>query len=155
MTAVIANSVISISEFRQNLAQVLKLLQSDESGIRFLGSHRKPQAALMSIDVFNSRSQTKPIDLSEVVRKRDTLLRVAKSYGIQKVGVFGSVARGQQSPSSDLDLAIEPSEGMSTLDITAFALDAENIFDCKVDVISLHGLKADRHSDVLRELVFL
>jgi predicted nucleotidyltransferase len=155
MTAVVSNSVISISEFRQNLAHVLKLLQSDESGIKFLGSHRKPQAVLMSIDEFNSRSQSNSIDLATVVRKRDTLLRIAKSYGIQKVGVFGSVARVQQSPSSDLDLAIDSQKGLSTLDMTAFALDAENIFDCKVDVISLGGLKADRHSEILKELVFL
>lgn len=155
MTAVVPNPVISISEFRRNLAAVLKLLQSDESGIRILGSHRKPQAVLMSVDSFNNFSPSQAIDLPSVIRKRSTLLRLASSYGIEKVGVFGSVARGQQSSASDLDLAIEPKSNISTLDMTSFALDVENIFDCKVDVVSLRGLRADRHSEIMKDLVFL
>ena len=155
MTAISPDSVISISEFRSNLASVLKLLQSDESGIRILGSHRKPQAVLMTVESFNRADSAKIVDLPTVVKKRSTLLRLANSYGIERVGVFGSVARGDQSRGSDLDLAIETKTPLSTLDMTAFALDAENVFDCKVDVVSLRGLRTDRHNEILKDLVYL
>lgn len=149
------SNVISISEFRGNLAAFLKLLNSDESGIRILGSHRKPQAVLMSVEEYANFSANSGVDLSTVLRKRSTILRIANSYGIDKVGVFGSVARGQQTYASDLDLAIDSKEAVSTLDMTAFALDAENLFNCKVDVVSLKGLRADRHSEVMKDLVLL
>lgn len=155
MSAVSTQPVVSISEFRSNLAAFLKALASDESGIRILGSHRKPQAVVMSVDSFSSLSSSQAITLAEVIRKRDTLLRIARSYGIEKVGVFGSVARGDQHSKSDLDVAIESQGAISTLEMTSFALDAEHLFDCKFDVVSLRGLRADRHQEILQDLVML
>lgn len=109
----------------------------------------------MSVGDYSNLTEASAISLPQVLRKRGTLLRIANSYGIARVGVFGSVARGDQLQTSDLDLAIEPKGAISTLDMTAFGLDAENLFDCRVDVVSLRGLRADRHQEILRDLVIL
>ncbi len=38
--------------------------------------------------------------------KRDSVLEVAKRHGVTSVRVFGSVARGEESPESDIDLLV-------------------------------------------------
>lgn len=51
--------------------------------------------------------------------RREDILRVAAQHGAQKVRVFGSAARGDAGPNSDLDFLVEFEEGRSLLDVTA------------------------------------
>ena len=58
----------------------------------------------------------------------------ASKYGLTKIGIFGSVARGEQTENSDVDICYEgrvPS--FLTLDI--IQTDLENLFGAKVDLV--------------------
>lgn len=55
-------------------------------------------------------------------------------YGVTKIGVFGSVARDEAKPGSDLDIVVH----LKTPDLLimgAVLNDLEEVFDCKVDLI--------------------
>jgi uncharacterized protein len=83
------------------------------------------------------------------------LKRVAAAHGFTEVAVFGSVARHQARPDSDIDLLVRPPAGATIEDLTAVRLLFERIVGRSVDVVSYGGLKAGVDSDVLREAVLL
>jgi hypothetical protein len=51
--------------------------------------------------------------------KREDVLRVAAQHGARNVRIFGSAARGDAGPASDVDFLIEMEEGRSLLDLVA------------------------------------
>jgi hypothetical protein len=68
--------------------------------------------------------------------KRQAVLALAARHGARNVRVFGSVARGESGPSSDLDLLVKMEEGRSLLDLSALVLDLRELLGVKVDVVS-------------------
>lgn len=81
--------------------------------------------------------------------RREDILRLAAHHGARNVRVFGSVARGESSPESDVDLLVEMEPGRSMLDLVAFWQDLEELLACKVDVLTDGGL-----SPYLRERIY-
>jgi predicted nucleotidyltransferase len=79
---------------------------------------------------------------------REAILRIAGLHGARKVRVFGSVARGEATPRSDIDLLVEMEPGRSQLDLVALWLDLEVLLARKVDLVSDGGL-----SPYLREQI--
>ncbi len=61
----------------------------------------------------------------------------APEYGIKRLGLFGSVARGEQSENSDVDIVYE-SDTMNLWDDIALWQELEACFGKRVDVVSLH-----------------
>ncbi len=87
--------------------------------------------------------------------KAETLWRIASSYQISKIGIFGSVARGEATTTSDIDVAISADVPLTLLDMTSFAVDVENLFGFKVQVVTIDSLSSDLHSEALEDMVFL
>jgi hypothetical protein len=85
--------------------------------------------------------------------RRDEVLRIAASYGARNVRVFGSVARGEVGPKSDVDFLVEMEEGRSLLDLVGLWQDLENLLGCKVDVVEPEGLHWYIRDRVLQEAV--
>jgi len=73
------------------------------------------------------------IDLQAI---RQDILRVAAQHGARKVRLFGSAARGEDRPGSDLDLLVDMESGRSLLDLVALGQDLEELLHRKVDVIT-------------------
>ena len=69
-------------------------------------------------------------------RHRGEVLSSAGRHKMGNVRVFGSVARGEDTRSSDVDLLVTPDEGASLFDLVAFAQETEDIVGCPVDVLS-------------------
>ena len=90
-----------------------------------------------------------------ITDKRDEIIQIASSYGARNVRVFGSVARGDARPSSDLDLLIQLAPGRSLLDIIAIKQDLEDLLGCKVDVVTEAALSPYIREQVLREATAL
>lgn len=85
--------------------------------------------------------------------QRDEILRLAAKYGARNVRVFGSVARGEEGPDSDLDLLVEFAADRSLLDHVALVQDLEELVGRKVQITTpdaLHWYIRDR---VLAEAV--
>lgn len=87
--------------------------------------------------------------------KRGAILGLAAQHGARKVRLFGSVARGEASPLSDVDLLVEMEEGRSLLDLVAFWQDVEELLGCQVDVITDGGVSPYLRDRIYAEAVLL
>jgi predicted nucleotidyltransferase len=72
--------------------------------------------------------------------KRHDILRLASQHGAHHVRVFGSVARGEAGPASDIDLLVQMDSGRSLLDLIGLTQELESILQRKVDVLTDEGL---------------
>lgn len=81
----------------------------------------------------------------------DPILRVAREHGAHDVRVFGSRARGDARPDSDLDLLVRFEEGRSLLDLVGMKLALEELLGIRVDVVSERGLSRYIRDRVLAE----
>lgn len=68
--------------------------------------------------------------------KRDEILGIAARHGARNIRVFGSVARGEDRPASDLDLLVDMEADRSLLDLVALQLDLEALLLRAVDVVT-------------------
>lgn len=93
------------------------------------------------------------MDLKELQRKREQINRLAEHYHAGAVRVFGSVARGENGVSSDVDLLIRAGPGCSLFDLGGFHEDLQELLRCRVDVVVEDGLKAKVRDRVLKEAV--
>ncbi len=87
--------------------------------------------------------------------KRQEIIETASKYGAKNVRVFGSVARGEAGPQSDLDLLVQLNPHHSLLDLIAIKQDLEDMLGCNVDVVTEAALSPYIREDVLREAVSL
>ena len=85
--------------------------------------------------------------------KRAEILRVAAAHGASAVRVFGSAARGQAGPHSDVDLLVRMEPGRSLLDHVALWQELEDLLGCRVDVVSEKALHRLIRQQVLQEAV--
>ncbi len=90
---------------------------------------------------------------SGIQTHREQILRIAEQYGASNVRIFGSVARGEAQPDSDLDLLVDLDPGRSLLDHIALIQDLEDLLCRKVDVVESQALHSRIRSRVLAEAV--
>jgi hypothetical protein len=68
--------------------------------------------------------------------QRPTLLRILKGHGVTSASVFGSYARGEAGPRSDLDLLVSHVPGTNLLQVLALQDELEAAAGCRVDLVS-------------------
>lgn len=94
------------------------------------------------------------MDTSLVTRLKENrveILRMAARYGAYNVRVFGSVARGEAGPGSDVDLLVNMEPGRSLFDLGGLLMDLQDFLGCSVDVVTEAGLRARIRQRVLDE----
>jgi len=92
--------------------------------------------------------------IDELLRaKREEILRIAAQHGARNVRIFGSVARGQAGPNSDVDVLVDLEPGRSLLDLGGLLMDLRDLLGCNVDVVTEKGLRERIRDRVLREAV--
>lgn len=89
----------------------------------------------------------------QIVQNRDAILAIARRYGAHDLRIFGSVARGDSTESSDLDLIVRFDEDRSLLDHGGLIVDLQDLLGVKVDVISERGMRERFRSHVLKEAI--
>ena len=75
------------------------------------------------------------MQLEEIIKKKQQLYQIAAKYGISRIYVFGSVARGESKEVSDIDFLIEMDESVSALGVGAFQYESQKLLGIKIDVI--------------------
>lgn len=89
-----------------------------------------------------------------VEAKRDVIrAAVARHHG-RRVRLFGSVARGEDRPGSDVDLLVDFDADSSLFDLIRLRRELEELLGLPVDVVSTGGLK-ERDGRILSEAVDL
>lgn len=86
-----------------------------------------------------------------LLEKRNEILRIATRYGASNLRVFGSVARGDDRPSSDIDLLVDMAPDRSLLDVVGLGQDLEDLLDRHVDVLTDGSLHPALRARILAE----
>jgi hypothetical protein len=86
---------------------------------------------------------------------RRAILELAAQHGARNVRVFGSVARGEDRPDSDVDILVEVEPGRSLLDVIALEQDLEVLLGRPVDVQTDAGLSPYLQQRILAEAAAL
>jgi uncharacterized protein len=81
------------------------------------------------------------------------LTELCRRYRVRELSVFGSAARGEMRPDSDIDLLVEflPHAKLDLLDHAGLMLDLAQLLGRKVDLVSKNGLKPLIRASVLAE----
>lgn len=94
------------------------------------------------------------MDIDNLIKdKRDEILQAAARHGVREVRIFGSFARGEARPDSDVDVLVDLEPGRNLFDVGGLLMDLQDILGRKVDVVtegSLHWYIRER---VLNEAV--
>ena len=85
--------------------------------------------------------------------KRDDILRIAAQHGVQRIRVFGSVARGDAGPQSDVDFLVDVGPHHSPFFPGGLVADLEALLGRRVDVVEPEGLYAPIKAAVLNEAI--
>jgi predicted nucleotidyltransferase len=86
---------------------------------------------------------------------RSRLIRTLRSFGANNVRLFGSVARGDDEPDSDIDLLVDITPDVGLFALGMMRREAERILGSSVDIVPANSLKPDVAERVLAEAVAL
>jgi len=91
--------------------------------------------------------------LSERIKEK--ILPILKKYGIKKAALFGSFARGEQKPDSDIDILVKfkDRENKTLLDLVGLELELVDVLNRKVDVLTYNSLHPLLKDYILKEQV--
>ena len=84
-------------------------------------------------------------------RSRGQLREAAHRHGVRNMRVFGSVARGDETADSDIDLLVELEPERTLLDLIGFQQDAQDILGIRVDAATPRFMKGRIRARAVRE----
>jgi len=90
--------------------------------------------------------------IEELKQAKQKLYQIAARHGISRVYVFGSVARGENTDVSDVDLLIEMDESVSALGVGAFQYEVQQLLGIHIDVIPTFALQKVEDQDFVRSV---
>ncbi|MFK3692259.1 nucleotidyltransferase family protein [Agrobacterium tumefaciens] len=89
---------------------------------------------------------------SEALEKNRQAIRDAtKRFNAANPRVFGSVARGEDRPDSDLDILVDALPGTTLFDLGGLLEELSALLGVEVDVVTSGGLRPDIRARVLQE----
>lgn len=83
--------------------------------------------------------------------RREDILRLAARYGACNVCVFGSVARGEEGPQSDIDILVDFEPGRSLLDHAGLLVGLRELLGYRLDVVPADSLHWYIRESVLQQ----
>jgi predicted nucleotidyltransferase len=89
-----------------------------------------------------------------VAKHRQEILALAARHGLSEVGIFGSVARGQDGEGSDIDFLVKRQGGSDPFELIEFKEALEELLGCRVDLLTDHRWMRPRlKNNIERDLV--
>jgi len=96
------------------------------------------------------------ISRQEVIARLKSLKGdLATRYDVREIGIFGSVARGENDHGSDIDLLVEFGSHADLLTFIGLWQYLEDSFGMKIDFVSKGGLRHEMRDAVMRDVVFI
>ena len=146
-TAGVAQSVISAYEAgrrQPSLPTLAKLIDAVGCDLVVGVQQQPPQLSKLSGPVGR-----------QVRRKRQNLVAAAAAHDVTNLRVFGSVARGEDRPDSDVDLLVDLPPDMGLLGLGRVQAELEAILGARVDLVPASDLKPAVRARAERDLVAL
>ena len=90
------------------------------------------------------------MSIQEIKRKTEPVFR---KHGIRKAAVFGSAARGELRPDSDVDILVDLQDDASLLDIVELKQQLQDALQRDVDVVEYETIKPALRESILKQQV--
>lgn len=145
-------------------ARLARLVSLDRTAVSKIERGRRSVGSLELARI--ARALDRPLDwfvagraaprrrpLLDLRRRRAAIATVAARHGAYALRVFGSVARGDARPDSDVDLLVRMGPGRGLFDQAAMIVDLSELLGRDVDVVTEEGLRDRIRARVLREAV--
>ncbi|MBK8314070.1 MAG: nucleotidyltransferase family protein [Acidobacteria bacterium] len=85
--------------------------------------------------------------------KKDAIAQLAREYGASNIRVFGSVARGDETPESDIDLLVDMDLDRSLFDQITLKQEMEALLGRKVDLVTERSIYWLIRRRILKEAI--
>lgn len=103
----------------------------------------------------NERMHHPEGEMKPLTQIRKNLRTIRERYGVARIGVFGSVAREEDTPASDIDILVEFREGEETFDhFMDLKFYLEDLLGRRTDLVIADTLKPRIRNVVLGEVVY-
>lgn len=79
---------------------------------------------------------------------------IKKIYPIQRIGIFGSLARGEETKRSDVDVLVEFTKPVSFFEFLHLRYELERLFSRRVDMVTKKALKPAIREEILRDVQY-
>jgi predicted nucleotidyltransferase len=97
-----------------------------------------------------------------MIRRDEALRRLANhaqtlsAFSVKRLAIFGSVARDEAHPSSDVDILVEfePSSRVGLFEFVRLQRFLSEILSSSVDLVTLDALREEMREQILREAVY-
>ena len=89
----------------------------------------------------------------EILKRLEDHRDTIRGFGVRRLGIFGSYARGEQSEGSDMDFLVEFERATfdNYFDLKFFL---EELFECKVDLVFHDTIKPRIRNTILEETIY-
>lgn len=89
----------------------------------------------------------------EILKKNEDIIK--QKYGVRKIGIFGSFARGEEKEGSDVDVLVEFEDNFENFDnYIELKYFLEDLFGRKVDLVTVEALRPQLKDDILKEVSY-
>jgi len=82
---------------------------------------------------------------------KEKICPMLQRYDVARAAIFGSYARGEETPSSDLDILVEFKGGKSLLDLAGLKIELEEALGRRVDILTYKALHPLIRGRILKE----
>ena len=84
---------------------------------------------------------TAHLQTDDLRRLQERSAWIKEHFGVERIGIFGSVARGENTPASDIDILVEFATGRATFqNFMALIAYLEDLFGWRVDLVTTGGI---------------
>lgn len=87
----------------------------------------------------------------DIEQLKKTILPILQRYGVSKAALFGSSARDEMRPDSDVDILVQIDQDISLLDFVGLKIDLEEELKRNVDVVEYDTIKPLIRETILKE----
>jgi predicted nucleotidyltransferase/DNA-binding XRE family transcriptional regulator len=124
-----------------SLSTLERILAASDSALVLSAPKRRPRP----------RRASSGSRLRLIRRLRGRLAEAAQRHGVRDLRVFGSVARGEETPDSDVDFLVDLEPGRTLLDLIGFQQEAEDTLGVGVDVATPRMMKDRVRARAMRD----
>ena len=86
--------------------------------------------------------------MTDIDMIKKTIYPIGKQYGVKRIYLFGSFAKGTADANSDIDLLIEKGRPLSLLKLSSMRQDAEEAFSRSVDLLTTAGIEDSFYKEI-------
>ena len=88
------------------------------------------------------------ITMTDIHTIKETITPIARSYGVKRIYLFGSYAKGSANENSDIDLLVEKGKPMSLLTLSGMRQSVQEALDLSVDLVTTTGIEDEFYKEI-------